>query len=125
MDELQADSADTQQLLEQARTGDARAFKQLFSRYRAYLRQAVELRMDARLRARLDASDVVQETQMEAFRRLADYLERRPMPFRLWLRKTAHERLLMLRRQHVEASRRSVLREVGLPDGSSLLLAQL
>jgi RNA polymerase sigma-70 factor, ECF subfamily len=61
---------------------------------------------------------------MEACRRLPDFLKRQPMPFHLWLRKTAYERLLMLRRQHVEARQRAVGREVGLPDRSSLLLAQ-
>jgi hypothetical protein len=42
---------------------------------------------DPRLRPRVDPSDVVQEAQLDAFRRLADYLQRRPVPFRLWLRK--------------------------------------
>jgi RNA polymerase sigma factor (sigma-70 family) len=46
------------------------------------------------------------------------------MPFRLWLRKTAQERLIMARRQHLEARGRSMRREVPLPDRSSLLLAQ-
>jgi RNA polymerase sigma-70 factor (ECF subfamily) len=67
---------------------------------------------------------VVQETQLEAFCRLPDFLERRPMPFRLWLRKTAYERLLVARRQHLQAARRAVGREVPLPERSSLLLAQ-
>jgi RNA polymerase sigma-70 factor (ECF subfamily) len=84
----------------------------------------VELRLDPKLRPRVDASDVVQETQLEVFQRLADYLERRPMPFRLWLRKTAYERLEKIRRRHVETSRRTVEREVPLPDRSSLLIAQ-
>src|SRR5262249_54174108 len=73
---------------------------------------------------RLDPSDVVQETQLEVVRRLHDFLERRPMPFHLWVRKTAYERLLNLRRDHVEAARRAVGREVALPDRSSLLLAR-
>jgi RNA polymerase sigma-70 factor (ECF subfamily) len=44
------------------------------------------------------------------------------MPFRLWLRKTAYERLLMIERHHVDAQRRAVGREVALPDRSSLQL---
>ena len=35
----------------------------------------VERRMDVRIRARVDASDVVQEAGMEATRRLEEYLE--------------------------------------------------
>jgi RNA polymerase sigma-70 factor (ECF subfamily) len=124
MDEPLPDSAETQRLLEQVRAGDRLAFEQLFTRHRPFLRQVVELRLDPRLRARVDPSDVVQETQLEAFRRLGDYLERRPMPFRLWLRQTACERLLMAQRHHVGAARRAVGREVPLPDASSLQLAQ-
>jgi RNA polymerase sigma-70 factor (ECF subfamily) len=66
----------------------------------------------------------VQETHLEAFRCLPDYLARRPMPFRLWLRKTAQQRLQVARRRHLEAARRAVRREVPLPEESSLLLAR-
>jgi RNA polymerase sigma-70 factor (ECF subfamily) len=79
--------------------------------------------MDARLRARVDPSDVVQEAQADAFRRLQDFLDRRPMPFRLWLRKTTQERLLKVQRRHLEAGRRDATREVPLPEQSSVMLA--
>jgi RNA polymerase sigma-70 factor (ECF subfamily) len=46
------------------------------------------------------------------------------MPFHVWLRKKAYERLTDMRRRHVGAARRSVQREVGMPDRSSRLLAQ-
>ncbi len=124
MDKVTPDSAETERLLGEVRSGDAEAFNRLFARHRLALRQAMKGRLDPRLRTCLDASDVVQETQLEAFRRLADFLERRPMPFRLWLRKTAYERLLMLQRRHVHAARRATGREVPLPDRSSLVLAQ-
>jgi RNA polymerase sigma-70 factor (ECF subfamily) len=123
MRELELDSAETVRLLDELRAGDASAFDRLFARHRPGLRRFVELRLDPRVQSRLDPSDVVQETQLEAYRRMGDYLERRPMPFRVWLRKTAYERLLKLRRYHVEAARRSVGRELGLADRSSLLLA--
>jgi RNA polymerase sigma-70 factor (ECF subfamily) len=124
MDELAPDSDETRGLLELAGSGDRRAFDRLLARHRPQLRQFVELRMDPRMRGRVDASDVVQETQLEVYRRLGDFLERRPMPFQVWLRKTAYERLLMARRQHVKAAQRAVGREVPLPEQSSLLLAQ-
>jgi RNA polymerase sigma-70 factor (ECF subfamily) len=69
------------------------------------------LRMDPRLHARLDPSDIVQETQMVAYRRFEDFLKRRPMPFQLWLRKTAHQQVCVAHRTHIDRRRRSVLRE--------------
>jgi RNA polymerase sigma-70 factor (ECF subfamily) len=111
-------------LLDQSRRGDNAGFERLFARHRAELRRVVALRLDRRLRARVDPSDVVQEAQFEAFRRLRDYLERRPMPFRLWLRKTAQQRLQLLKRDHLGTARRAIDRQVRLPDRSSLLLAR-
>lgn len=124
MDDVTPDSQETQDLLRQVRAGDRRAFEQLFAHHRPELRQFVEMRLDPKLRARVDPSDVVQETQLEVLGRLADFLERQPMPFRLWLRKTAYERPLKLRRRHVEAAQRSLEREVPLPDRSSFALGQ-
>jgi RNA polymerase sigma-70 factor (ECF subfamily) len=118
------DSAETERLLAEAGGGDHQAIERLLDRHRSYLRQVVARRMDPKLATRLDPSDIVQETQMEALRRLPEYLSRRPMPFRLWLIKTAHERLIVARRRHVEAGRRAVGREELMPDRSSLLLAR-
>lgn len=125
MTEPAGDSPETQQLLARIQSGDAHAVSALLAAHQRELRQFVALRLDTRLRARLDPSDVVQEAELEVFRRLEDYLRRRPMPFRLWLRKTAYERMLMLRRQHVETGRRTVDREQPLPDPSAIALAEL
>jgi RNA polymerase sigma-70 factor (ECF subfamily) len=84
----------------------------------------VELRLDAQLQARVDQSDVVQEAQMEAVRRLDAYLVDSPMPFRLWLRQIAQDRLVMLRRHHLGTLRRSVTCEAALPDESSQAFAR-
>jgi RNA polymerase sigma-70 factor (ECF subfamily) len=88
------------------------------------LHRVIDLRLDARLRARIDASDVVQEALLEAARRMPDYLAREPMPFLLWLRQTACQRLIDLRRQHLGAECRAAERELPWPSSSSLLLAQ-
>ncbi len=66
MPEGQPDSAETQRLLEQVEAGDQRAFDALFARHRPYIRRVVGLRLDPRLRPRVDPSDVVQETHLEA-----------------------------------------------------------
>ena len=55
MADVLPDSGETQSLLQHARTGDRRAFEQLFARHRPYLRQLIELRLDPKLRSRVDA----------------------------------------------------------------------
>jgi RNA polymerase sigma-70 factor, ECF subfamily len=118
------DSAETLRLLQEIRVGQPGALDRLLARHRPYLRQLVGLRLDAPLRARVDPSDVVQEAQIEAVRRLANYLEQPAMPFRLWLRQIAHDRLLMVRRKHLGAACRTAARDVALPDRSSVALAR-
>lgn len=117
------DSDQTRELLELAGSGDSEAFNRLFTRHRSTLKRFVSHRFDQRLQSRLDSSDVVQETQIEAFRRFADYYTRRPMPFALWLQKTAYERMCNLHRDHIRTHRRSLDRERTMPDHSSVLIA--
>ena len=81
---MDADDDKTEELLKQARAGNAAAFDELFARQREALRRAVALRLDRRLAARVDVSDGVQDTYLEATRRLPEYLNRADMPFALW-----------------------------------------
>ena len=118
---------DTEQLLDQAAGGDAAARGPLLQRHRARLKRMVTVRADPRLVARVDPSDVVQDTLAEAAARLDEYLRRRPLPFYPWLRGIAQHRLAAQYRRHVQARRRSVTREeraLGLPDRSALALAE-
>jgi RNA polymerase sigma-70 factor (ECF subfamily) len=124
MTDVPPDPAETDRLLRQARAGDRRAFDELFARHRDYLGRVVELRLDGRVRARLDPSDVVQEAHLEAWRRLAAYLERPGLPFRLWLRQIAQDQAAKARRRHLGTARRTAEREVPFPERSSLLLAR-
>src|SRR5262249_36978089 len=100
---------------------------QLLERFRLRLRRMVAVRFDPRLAARVDPSDVVQETLAEAAAQLNRYLKNRPLPFYPWLRQLAQRRLIDLHRRHVQARRRTVTREVatvGLPDRSAEALAE-
>jgi RNA polymerase sigma-70 factor (ECF subfamily) len=72
---------DTDELLRRADEGDASAAGELLGRHRARLRQMVAVRIDPRLAARVDPSDVVQEALAEATQKLPDYLRHRPLPF--------------------------------------------
>lgn len=115
---------DTQQLLANARGGDAVAVNQLLDRHREALRRMVSLRLDRMVARRVDASDVVQDVLLEANSRLSDYLRDPRMPFHLWLRHLARDRVIEMHRQHRGAQRRSVEREVDAgpvsPDASAV-----
>lgn len=112
----------THELIDRAGHGDEAARHQLLERYRGYLKRMVAVRLDRRLAARVDASDIVQETLVEAARRLDDYLRNRPLPFYGWLRGLAGERVIDTHRRHVTSKRRTVTlerRDLDLPDASA------
>lgn len=122
------DSSQTQELLQQARNGNAEAVNALLERHRAALRRMVDLRMDRVLSRRVDASDIVQDVMLEANRRLNEYLANPAMPFHLWLRHMAKDRLIDAHRRHRVSQRRSLDREqplvaAGDLDRSTLELA--
>jgi RNA polymerase sigma-70 factor (ECF subfamily) len=107
-------------LLARARAGQEDAVAELFARHRQRVRAAIALRLDRRVAARIDVSDVLQETYVEAVRRLPGYLEGPDMPFELWLCWLAREQVLTCHRRHLGADMRSVRREMGpLPADSS------
>ena len=116
---MRSGKMDTDWLIEQARKGHAEAREGLFQRHRSRLRQMVSLRLDPRLAARVDPSDVVQEAMAAAYPRLDEFLRERPLPFYPWLRQFAWDALLQLRRRHVAAERRSVTREEAWQPGLS------
>lgn len=117
---------DTDQLLAEASAGDRSAAFEVLQRCRPRLRQMVAVRLDSRLSARVDPSDVVQEALADALKKLPDYLQSPSVSFYPWLRSIAWERIVKLHRRHMTAARRSVHRERGsdlpLPDESAAAL---
>jgi RNA polymerase sigma-70 factor (ECF subfamily) len=111
---MSGDLNETQTLLDRARGGDQAAFEELFNRHRARLRRAIAMRMDRRVAARVDASDILQETYLEAFTRLPKYLQQEGMPFYLWLHWIAREKVLGAHRRHLGAEKRTAQHEVPL-----------
>ncbi len=104
-------SQETQQLLADAKAGDADAVNRLLERHRVALRRMIDLRMDQVVQRRVDASDIVQDVLIDAHRRLGEYLKNPAMPFHLWLRHMAKDRLIDAHRRHRVAARRSIDRE--------------
>src|SRR4051812_34403000 len=105
------DQPETQELLDQARQGQAAAVERLLDVHREPLRRMIDLRLDPALAARVDASDIVQDVLIEAHRRLQDYLRKPAMPFHLWLRHIAKDHIIDAHRHERVAQRRSVDRE--------------
>jgi RNA polymerase sigma-70 factor, ECF subfamily len=121
------EAGQTQELLRQAAGGDGDAVNRLLERHRESLRRMVQMRLDRAIGGRVDASDVVQDVLWEASRRLSDYLHDPKLPFHLWLRELAKDRIIDAHRRHRKAQRRSVDREQPMAahfaDRSSLELA--
>src|SRR5258708_4993774 len=121
-------SSETGRLLQDAAEGEKESWGTLLTRNEDRLRRMVALRLDQRLKGRIDASDVLQEVSLEASRCLADYLREPKMPFFLWLRGIAGHKLLELHRHHLGTQMRDAGREVSLyrgtlPETSSAALA--
>ncbi|MGD9634997.1 MAG: sigma-70 family RNA polymerase sigma factor [Pirellulales bacterium] len=115
-DGSQSSSSKVETLLRQAAGGDAAARAELLALFRSQLKRMVSMRMDRRVAARFDASDIVQETLKDAHNRLPEYFADPQLPFYPWLRRIAWDRLVDMYRSHIGAERRSVLREQsGLP----------
>lgn len=120
--------ADTKTLIRRAATGDDSAVQALLDRHRDRLGQMIEVRMDPRVRGRIDPSDVIQETLVAASQRMESYLVEQPLPFYPWLRQIAWEKLVHLHDRHLRAAKRSVVREQyfrpEISDDSALALAE-
>lgn len=101
-------------LLDQARRGDTAAVNGLLERHRTAIRRMIDQRLDRVVQRRVDASDIVQDVLIEANRRLGDYLANPTMPFQLWLRHMARDRVIDAHRRHRVAASRSLDREVSL-----------
>ena len=125
------DSNATVELLRRAAGGDHDSWELLVSRYEPRLLRLFVLRLDRRLQGRIDPADVLQETYLEAWTHLAQYVEQPKMSFFVWLRSIANHQLHSLHRRHLAAHMRSAVREISLSGGpfpeatSAALAAQL
>jgi RNA polymerase sigma-70 factor (subfamily 1) len=103
-------SAQTGRLVLRAIGGDRAAIDELLAQFRPQLRQMVAVRMDSRLKARFDPSDVVQSVLAEAAQKMIAF-QKPPEQFFPWLRQLAWDELSRLHRDHIRTKKRSVSRE--------------
>ena len=105
-------------LSDRAVNGDREAAAQLFQMYRPRLRRMVDLRMHAKVKSRLDASDVLQDTLIEVMRQVPAFpAKQQPdMTLFLWMRLITGSQLKQLHRQHLGVEKRNAFREMSLAD---------
>jgi RNA polymerase sigma-70 factor (ECF subfamily) len=125
------DPPDEQARLQRAAAGDQAAWAAILAPHRDRLRRMVALRLDHRLKGRIDPSDIIQDALLQAAQSLPRYLNQPERPFFLWLRWLTGMTLQSLHRRHLGIQARDAGREVHLLDrpvpqaSSAALAAQL
>ena len=104
--------ADERQLFQRAAGGDEDARAGWIESHRERLLRIIALRLDARVRRRVDPSDVLQDATLEAIRRFDECLADPSVPPFLWLRGLVMQRVALAHREHLKVGKRDVRREV-------------
>ncbi len=111
----------TTSLLDGLRAGEGQALGELFMLYRDRLWRMLYVRLDRRLASRVAPDDVLQETFLDVSRRIGEFLDNPEVPFYVWLRFLAVQRMQIVQRTHLGAQIRDVSREVALPQAGTPL----
>ncbi len=104
-----------QELHRRARAGDREALGKLLNRYRPYLWILAQRRLEP-VRGRVDASDVVQQTFLEAHRDFSAFTGREEAELIAWLRRILENNAAHTLERHLFTQKRRVDREQSLDD---------
>ena len=107
------------ELLHAARAGSVDALGQALESCRVYLTMVADRELDPALRAKGGASDIVQETFMEAQRAFPRFSSESKAEFQAWLRRMLLNNVADFRRRYQGTDRRAMSREIALEAGSS------
>ena len=114
-----------QVLLREAARGDSTAREELLAYYRPYLRHVAGRRMPKLVQKRVDASDIVQQTLVDAVRGLPEFRGQTEPEFTAWMMRLLERNLLMSVRNHTLGKRDVRLeQEWGDGSGSAVLIWQ-
>jgi RNA polymerase sigma-70 factor, ECF subfamily len=100
--------SDPEQLLHQARAGDGTTLGRLLELYRSYLVILARVQIGCRLQGKVDASDVVQEAFLGAYRDFPQFRGTTEQEFLSWLRRVLASVLANLVRHYQGTQRRDV-----------------
>lgn len=120
------DTRPTGELIERARGGEAEALDKLLERSRDFVRLLVRCRCQGKLQARVDSSDLVQETMLRAAQHIGQFEGTDEPEWRAWLGRIAEREVIHQFRHHLGAAKRAAGREKAMPalDGSSITGSQ-
>jgi RNA polymerase sigma-70 factor (ECF subfamily) len=104
------------ELVARAAAGDRAAIVERLEHYR--LRRMMALRLAPRMRGRIDASDIIQDGDLDALRRLEEFLRDPSVPFYIWLRFLVGQGVQEPHRRPIDAPGRDVGRAVSLYRGA-------
>jgi RNA polymerase sigma-70 factor (ECF subfamily) len=121
MGESQTESVSA--LIEGARRGDAEARERLFGLCRTYLGFLARSQVESSLRMKVDASDLVQETMLEAFRDFGRFAGSSQEEWLAWLRRILAHNAADFVRRYRGTAKRQARREVPLRAGGASTLA--
>ena len=109
-------------LLRQACSGEPAALGQLLEQLRPWMRILADARMGSALAARVDPSDIVQQTCLSVFNRIQQFQGHEIAQFMAWVREIHTHNVQDVVRGHLVAQERSVFREQPWDDVDATLL---
>jgi RNA polymerase sigma-70 factor (ECF subfamily) len=118
-------SVDVTQSIAEARAGSPNSLGLALDACRAYLLKAAEEELDADLRVKVSASDVVQQTLLHAVRGFDGFRGNTEAELLAWLRRQLLNNLVNTARLYREAGKRRLSREVALDTGASSCAGRL
>ncbi len=103
-------------LLEQAQRGDREALGQLLEAQRSALHRLAQRQLEGRIAVRVDASDVIQQTFLEAHRSFPQFAGQDVRQLAAWLEGILDHKVAGAIRDHALLQKRSVQRDRSLDD---------
>jgi RNA polymerase sigma-70 factor (ECF subfamily) len=112
------------ELIERARVGDQAALGELLEKYRRYLWGLADKMLDDRAAARIDASDIVQQTCLSVHRQIAEFEGNDDAQFAAWLRQIHERNIRNAARNLLHAGKRAIDREKRVSDAEAYAARQ-
>jgi RNA polymerase sigma-70 factor (ECF subfamily) len=103
-------------LMDQARLGDPEALGRLLEEQRAGLHRLAERQLEGRIAIRVDASDILQQTFLEAYRCFPQFAGQDKRELVAWLRGILDHKVAGAIRDHALLQKRDVGRERSMDD---------